>query len=189
MGWGHAPVRGGVGAWPCRRPRTRPPPQPPPNPQPRPRAHPPPSSEANPCPCRTTLSRRPTGGTGWGGQLGREGGAPVAAVGALVVARARRGEAEAEGEDERTEEHGWRCRCDRRLVTMFAPLNPLPGRSRGYWAVKSKTTERYRSSNGRKRTPRPLLHCYKPYSKPIHALHSAGWPETASRNSASTSPG
>ena len=58
-----------------------------------------------PSPLAHTPSRLALTGRGWGGRLGREGGAPVAAVRALVVTRARRSEAEAEGEDEGAEEH------------------------------------------------------------------------------------
>ena len=55
----------------------------------------------------------PAVGDRWGGRLAREGGAPVAAVGAHVVAYARRREGEVEDEDASAEHHGT-AKIDRR---------------------------------------------------------------------------
>ena len=83
-----------------------------------------------PSPLAHTPSRLALTGRGWGGRLGREGGAPVAAVRALVVTRARRSEAEAEGEDEGAEEHG---------VGALDVYVASESRSRGYWLTTGRT--------------------------------------------------
>ena len=102
---------------------------------------------------------------------GRAGGSPVAAVGALVLARARGSEAEAGGEQERSEEHAFVQQLDAVnsatcVVVAVTAVGVNTGHERMLIGLMA-------CDNGLCRSV-----CYTSYSKPIHALHRAGWPET-----------